>query len=49
MQVNVQGGGSHAGWRTIFAKSRDWRCPNCGASLRYYWTKCPNDGHPRPE
>jgi predicted RNA-binding Zn-ribbon protein involved in translation (DUF1610 family) len=48
MRVNVQNG-TRAGWRIVNAAVRkDWKCPTCGARLRYFWQSCPNDGHPRP-
>jgi hypothetical protein len=52
--VNVKGG-TRAGWRRVLStqKKDDWVCPlsegGCGKSLRYYWTRCPNCGHPKPE
>jgi len=48
MQILVPGG-THAGWRKplrVVAK-QDWRCPNCRALVRYYWSKCPVCSHPR--
>jgi len=48
MRINVKGG-TNAGWRILKAAARDWRCPSCGKALRYYWTACPTDGHPRTE
>ena len=35
--------------RTKEALRKDWTCPTCGATLRYYWARCPNDGTQRPE
>ena len=48
MQVIVPGG-THAGWRAVRAQASDWRCPGCGAYLRYYWLKCPVCESRRPE
>jgi rubredoxin len=49
MQINIRGG-THAGWRQTKEQNRsDWKCPTCGARNRYYWLRCPVDGHPRPE
>jgi rubredoxin len=49
MQVNVRGG-TNAGWRKVkMALKRDWRCPSCKASVKYYWTQCPKCGHPRDQ
>jgi hypothetical protein len=42
-------GGTRAGWRTVKAAAKDWRCPDCRARLRYFWLKCPNCGTRRPE
>jgi len=50
MYVSIKNG-TRAGWRKVketVARS-DWKCPGCGARLKYYWTRCPNCGHPRPE
>ena len=47
--INVRGG-THAGWRAVKQQDkRDWVCPNDGSILRYYWVRCPNCKHPRPE
>lgn len=54
LYTHVQGG-TGAGTRK-FPKPQnktDWTCPKkdggCGKSIKYYWTSCPNCGHPRPE
>lgn len=49
MYVTVKNG-TRAGWRRVKQVSKlDWVCEGCGKRLRYYWTACPNCGHPRPE
>ena len=52
MDVRVKDG-TNAGWRKVRAAGSDYTCPTrdggCGKVVRYYWTKCPNCGHPRPE
>jgi rubrerythrin len=40
-------GGTHAGWRTVYAKAKDWICPKCDVLLKYHWKVCPNCNHPR--
>jgi hypothetical protein len=49
--AHVNDGTSDPGRRIVNAAQpkTDWVCDNCGKSLRYYWTRCPNDGAPRPE
>lgn len=44
-------GGTNAGWkRPLTAHNRSfWICPECDARNKYYWLKCPNCGHRRPE
>lgn len=38
-----------SGWRIVRQQVKsDWKCPSCGAKVRYYWTTCPNCSHPRP-
>lgn len=53
MNIGKISGGTHAGWRIVRLKGSDWTCPvrdgGCGKSIKYFWTKCPNCGHPRPE
>jgi hypothetical protein len=50
--INVQGG-TRAGIRTVKQQASDYTCPvsegGCGKIVRYFWVKCPNCGHPRPE
>lgn len=49
MHVSVRNG-THAGWRKTRVQNRtDWTCPGCGKLVKYYWLRCPNDNHPRPE
>lgn len=49
MQISVRNG-TNAGWRKVKQRlRRDWRCENCGARNRYYWSKCPVCQHPRPD
>lgn len=48
MQIIVSGG-TNAGWRRLKAAAKDWKCPECGANLKHYWLRCPNDGHLRPD
>jgi hypothetical protein len=41
--------GTNAGWKRPKEQNRaDWRCDNCGARNRYYWTRCPICQNPRP-
>lgn len=48
--MRVYGGMTGAGTRKVKQQSKkNWTCPSCGASNRYYWLNCPNDGHPRPD
>jgi hypothetical protein len=50
MNIGHVQGGTHAGWRTTKQQTKeDWVCETCGKLLRYYWTKCPNDGTARTE
>ncbi len=48
LMVRVQG---HRNvYRKVKMQSKhDWKCPQCGAYIRYYWLTCPNCNHPRPE
>jgi hypothetical protein len=46
-------GGTNAGNRTVKQRGSDYICAKseggCGTAVKYFWAKCPNCGHPRPE
>lgn len=41
--------GTNAGWRVVRERPKDWRCPGCKVTLRYYWSTCPNCGTQRTQ
>ena len=41
--------GTNSGWKRVQERARDWRCPGCGAYLRYWWLNCPTCSTRRPE
>jgi hypothetical protein len=47
--AHVNDGTSDPGRRFVKERAEDWTCPVCRKALRYYWTRCPNDGTARPE
>lgn len=53
MDVHWKGGSPSSGGCRMHARlaerRRDWVCPKCKASLRYYWRRCPSCGTRRPE
>lgn len=49
MHIGHIAGGTNAGWRKVFAKAKDWICPECESHLKYHWKRCPSCGHPRPD
>jgi hypothetical protein len=51
--ANIKGG-TQSRIRTVKQQnSSDYTCSTreggCGKVVRYFWVKCPNCGHPRPE
>ncbi len=43
--IHIEGGGTHAGWRTIKPKPRAWKC--CSLHLAGYLARCPDCGRRR--